>query len=161
MPGPHYTVTRINAVLLGLASVTLLLTILVAVANMLLRPLGHPITGSFEIMGYGSAVVTALALGFSQERKSHIAVNILFKHFSPCWRKWLSMAGLFVSTVFFGAVAARLFVFALDLKKNGELSETLMLPFYPVAFIVSFGLFILSLNLFHDILTLFRGGIKE
>ncbi len=154
--------TRINAVLLGLASVTLLLTILIAVANMLLRPLGHPITGSFEIMGYGSAVVTALALGFSQERKSHIAVNILFKHFSPCWRKTLSMVGLFVSALFFGAVAARLFIFALDLKKNGELSETLMLPFYPVAFIVSFGLFILSLNLFHDILTLARGGsVKE
>jgi len=151
-------VSRINSILVVLACVVLVMTIIIAVANMILRPLGHPITGSFEIMGYGSALVTSLALGFSQEKKSHIAVNILFKHFSRPWRRWLSAAGLVVCAAFFLATSVRLFLFAMDLRKNGELSETLMLPFYPVVIVVSLGLFILTLNLFWDVLALFQDG---
>jgi len=151
-------VSRINRILLAAACIFLILTIFTAVANMILRPFGHPITGSFELMGYGSAIITALGLGLSQEKKSHIAVDILFRHFSRTLRKRLYFAGLLLSGFFFLAVSARLFQFALDLRENGELSETLMLPFYPVAMIVSLGLLVLTMNLLYDALRLMKTG---
>lgn len=150
--------SRINRILLAAACIFLILTIFTAVANMILRPFGHPITGSFELMGYGSAIITALGLGLSQEKKSHIAVDILFRHFSRTLRKRLYFAGLLLSGFFFLAVSARLFQFALDLRENGELSETLMLPFYPVAMIVSLGLLVLTMNLLYDALRLMKTG---
>ncbi len=128
---------------------------------MILRPLGHPITGSFELMGYGSAIVTSMGLGFSQEKRSHISVDILFKYFSRSWRKWLSMTGLLVSCVFFLAASTRLFLFGLDLRANGELSETLMLPFYPVVMVVSLGLFVLALNIARDMANLIRDARRK
>ncbi len=148
--------SRINTILVATACCVLLLTICIAVVNMILRPFGHPITGSFEIMGYGSAIVTALGLGYSQEKKAHIAVDILFKLFPKGLRTWLSLFGFIISALFFGAVSIRLLLFALDLRQNGELSETLMLPFYPVAMVVSLGVFVLTLNLLHDALKLMK-----
>ena len=153
--------SRINGILLAAACIFLILTIFIAVANMILRPLGHPLTGSFELMGYGSAMVTALGLGCSQEKKCHIAVDILFKYFPGSWKRWLCFTGLLFSTGFFLAVSMRLFMFALDLRKNGELSETLMFPFYPVVIIVSLGLLVLSLNLLRDALLLMRTRLKS
>ncbi len=146
--------SRINIIFLSVACIILLMGLLVAVINMILRPFGHPLTGSFELMGYGSAIITALGLGFSQEKKSHIAVDILFKKFPSGLKKWLNIVGLLLCTIFFSAVAVRLFLFALDLKANGELSETLMVPFYPVTMIVSLGFVVLTLNLIHDIFAL-------
>ncbi len=153
--------SRINSILLGIACIVLVLTVFVAVINMILRPFGHPVTGSFEVMGYGSAVVTALGLGFSQEKKSHISVDILFRHFPYRVRIWLSAIGLGICALFFGAVSVRLFQFALDLKANGELSETLMIPFYPVVMIVAFGVMILTVNLAHDALSVLFGRRKK
>jgi TRAP-type C4-dicarboxylate transport system permease small subunit len=153
--------SRINSILLAAACIFLSLTICIAVINMILRPLGHPITGSFELMGYGSAMVTALGLGFSQEKKCHIAVDILFKYFSRMWKRWLCLMGLLLSSCFFLAVSIRLFIFALDLRKNGELSETLMFPFYPVVIIVSLGLLVLSLNLLRDVVLIMKAGAEK
>jgi len=152
---------KINSILLFLACVVLVLSIIIAVLNMTLRPFGHPITGSFELMGYGSALVTALGLGFSQEKKSHIAVDILFKRFPPNLKKWFNFTGLLVSGLFFAAVAWRLFAFALDLRANEELSETLMLPFYPVTMVVSMGLLVLTANLLWDAVRIFRPATRQ
>ena len=152
---------RINNISFIGACIVLLLTMCMAVINMILRPLGHPITGSFELTGYGSAVAAALGLGFSQEKRYHIAVDILFKHLPGAWKRGLATLGLLASGVFFIAVSSRLFLFALDLKENGELSETLRLPFYPVVMVVSLGLFFLALNLLRDAACIVSGRVGE
>jgi len=46
----------LNRWMLRAASATLLLTMGIAVANMVLRPLGRPVQGSFELMGFGGAL---------------------------------------------------------------------------------------------------------
>lgn len=68
--------------------------------------------------------------------------------------------GIAAQQRFFLAVAIRLFIFALNLRKNGELSETLMFPFCPVVMIVSLGLLVLTLNLLHDAVLLVKNRVK-
>ena len=64
--------------------------IVLACANILVRTVGDPIRGTFELMGYGGAVVTALALAYTQKRRGHIAVDVLINRFPPRLKKALS-----------------------------------------------------------------------
>jgi TRAP-type C4-dicarboxylate transport system permease small subunit len=118
-----------------------------AVANMVLRPLGIPLTGSFELMGLGCAVTAALGFALAQEQKSHIAVDILFSHFPPVVRAVLNAIGCLICTLLFTAASWRLFHMGLIQLETGEVSETLRLPFYPVIWIVAAGFAALSLRL--------------
>ena len=139
---------KVNGFFLHIACLVLVATMIMAVANMVLRPFGYPITGSFELMGFGSAIVTALGLGYSYEKKAHIAVDILFKHFSKGARKILSFLGQMVCSLFFFAISWKMSLLALNFMENGELSETLCIPFYPVTMTVALGVLILGINLF-------------
>ena len=139
--------SAVNRCMLCVGGVFLVGTMLVAAANMFLRPLGLPITGSFELMGFGSAVITAFALGHSQERRAHIAVNILFRHFSQRLRSVLQGAGDLICCMLFALAAYRLTYLAFSLWSTSEVSETLRIPFYPFVICVALGFWGLSLTL--------------
>ncbi len=140
--------SAVNKFLLQMAGVILVATMAMAVLNMILRPFGHPITGSFELMGFGSAMVTALGLGFSLEKNAHIAVDILFDRLPRPLRRCLALLGQVVCALFFVAISLKMFSLSINFMKNGELSETLEIPFYPVTMIISAGILCLSLNMF-------------
>ncbi len=140
--------SSVNKFLLHAAGAILVATMAMAVLNMILRPFGHPITGSFELMGFGSAMVTALGLGFSLEKKAHISVDILFDRLPRQLRRCLALLGQVVCGLFFMAISMKMFSLSVNFMENGELSETLEIPFYPVTMIVSAGIFCLSLNMF-------------
>ncbi len=157
-------ISRINKFCMAISGLVLMATMVMAVLNMILRPLGHPITGSFELLGFGCAIVTALGLGYSYERKVHIAVDILFKKLSAPLRKFLALLGQLVCGAFFLAVAWKMTLLAMNFMENGELSETLGIPFYPVTGLVALGVFFLSLNIFHSAFSnIFpgRSGVKK
>ncbi len=122
-------------------------TMLIAVANMALRPLGLPITGSFELMGMGCAITAALGLSMAQAEKSHIAVGILFRCLPHGLRKFLSATGSIICALLFSAAAWRLFQTGLTQLKTGEVSETLRMPFYPVIWVVALGFAALAMRL--------------
>jgi len=128
----------------------LLLTMTEAVANMVLRPFGHPIQGSFELMGFGAASVAALGLANSQEKKVHICVDILFVKFPPTLKRILASLGNILCSIFFGMAAWRITLLAIRLWRSGEVSETLRIPFYPFTAIVALGFWALSFTLLID-----------
>ena len=128
-------------------SMALLATMLIAVANMCLRPLGYPVTGSFELMGLGCAITAALGLAMAQEAGSHISVDILFNRLPALLRRFLSAAGSLVCCVLFAAAAWRLWQTGMTQLDTGEVSETLRIPFYPVIWAVCAGFCLLSLRL--------------
>lgn len=128
-------------------------------ANMLLRSLGLPVTGTYELMGLGGAMIAALAMGGTQEARGHIQVAVLDGFLPLVMRRVLEAAAHLLSTVFFGLVVWRLLELSWALKESGELSETLRIPFYPVVFLVGLGFVSLGLNLIRQTWELFtRGG---
>ncbi len=58
-----------------------MLTMVVAAVNMVMRLLGTPLS-AHEIVAFLSALVVSLPLGYTQLKKSHIAVDILSSKFS-------------------------------------------------------------------------------
>ncbi len=133
-------VTGLNRVFLWGASLVLLATMLLAVVNMILRPLKMPIQGTYEIMGLGGALMAALAAGGSQQSRIHIAVDILFMHSPGKIKRMLSTLSDVVGGGFFCVAAWQIVRYGMKLSASGEMSETLGVAFYPVVYVVALGL---------------------
>lgn len=151
----------LSRVLISIAAVILVFLMLLACGNMLFRAVWVPIKGTFELMGFFGAVVTAFALGQTQMQKGHIAVTVLEGRFSPAVERFLDGLSHLICSVFFGLIAWRTSVWAFSLIETGELSETLRIIYYPFAFAVALGNLILALVLLVDflqVLTSEKGG---
>ncbi len=141
--------------------VALALTMITAVANMILRPAGHPLTGSFELMGLGCAVTAALGLALAQEHKSHITVDILYNMLPVKIRLIFGMTGNLACSALFAAASWRLVQTGLTQMRTGEVSETLRMPFYPVIWVVAAGFALLTLRLFVEALKSLTGTEEQ
>lgn len=147
---------RINKFLNKLLTLTggvfLLGMILLTCANIFIRQFLNPIPGAFELMGYAGAVVAAFALGYTQFTNGHISVDILVNTYPGPVKRMVSILNHGVCCAFFVITGWFMIQKALTLKHTGELSETLRIIYYPFVLAVAFGLFILALALFTDLL---------
>ena len=126
--------------------------ILLTCANIFIRQFYIPIRGTFELMGYAGAVVTAFALGYTQFTNGHISVDVLVNTYPKPLKRTISIINHGVCCVFFIVTSWHIVQKALTLKNAGELSETLRIIYYPFTLAVAFGCFILALALFTDLL---------
>ena len=130
-------------------------------ANILVRTFTDPLRGTFELMGYAGAVVTALALGFTQKQRGHIAVNVLINRFPLKVQNALNSFNDAVCALFFGVLTWQLIQKAAGFVQTGEVSETLRIVFYPFTYAVAIGCGLLALvfvlSLIRDLLYEVRG----
>lgn len=144
----------LNQALLWIAGFALVSMILMTGANIVIRIFWMPIRGTYELMGYFGAVVTAFALGYTQLGRGHIAVDILVLRFSERTQRILNGINYFICMVFFAIVAWQIAKYATTLWKTGEVTETLRIIYYPFTYGVSLGCFVLALVLLVDLLKL-------
>ena len=142
----------LNQVLIGVAGSFLIAMILLACANIFLRLVWVPIRGTFELMGYFGAIVTAFALGYTQIRRGHIAVDILVRLFSRRTRRILNGLNCFICMIFFALVSKQIAEYATTLRETGEVTETLHIIYHPFTYGVALGCAILSLVFLTDFL---------
>ena len=102
-------------------------------------------------MGFAGAVVTAFALGYTQLKKGHIAVDVLVEKFSPLTRRILVFINNTVCCAFFLIAAWQVAVKANTLRLTGEVTETLRIIYYPFTYGVALGCLILALVMLTDI----------
>jgi TRAP-type C4-dicarboxylate transport system permease small subunit len=151
----------LNQVLIGIAACFLSAMILLACANIFMRLTWLPLPGTFELMGYFGAVVTAFALGYTQVRRGHIAVDIVVLGFSKRIQKILTAINNVICMIFFAIVAWQVTKYATTLWKTGEVTETLRIIYYPFTYGVALGCATLSLVFLTDFLKSFcppKGG---
>ncbi len=141
--------------------VTLVLMMVIACTNMVMRLVGEPISAAYELVGYMGALTVSLPLGYAQLKKSHIAVDILTSRFPNDIRMIVSGIGLLAGILFFLVVAWQVGEHAQTLRRVGEVSETLRIPFYPFAFGVAVSCGLMTLCMIVDFLTLIVSGPEQ
>jgi len=132
--------------------VSLLALTLLATMNVALRIFQVPVSGTYEVVSFLGAIVTAGALGYTQKRKDHIVVDILSEKFPAPVKRVLDRVSYLLILVFFSIVSWQTFVYGKRLLRTGELSETLKFAYYPFVFLVSIGFAALALTSFLDLI---------
>jgi TRAP-type C4-dicarboxylate transport system permease small subunit len=145
----------LNKLALWLGGITLVAMVFLTCANIFLRFIWVPVKGTFELMGFFGAIITAFALGATQIKRGHIAVSILVDHFSKKLRAVLSSINYFICMVFFATAAWQIAKWATTLKRTGEITETLRIIYYPFTYGLALGCALLSLALLVDFLKTF------
>ena len=146
---------RLNQIFVWLAGCILGIMIFLTCANIFLRLVWKPIIGTFELMGYFGAVITAFALGYTQISRGHIAVDVMVLRFSERTRRILNVINSLICTVFFALVTWQIAKYGTTLWKTGEVTETLRIIYYPFTYGVALGCALLSLVFLTDFLKLF------
>ncbi|RTZ97579.1 MAG: TRAP transporter small permease [Deltaproteobacteria bacterium] len=144
----------LNRLLVFIGGFFLVGMILLACANIFSRLVWVPIRGTFELMGYFGAVVTAFALGYTQLNKGHIAVDVLVNTFSKKTQRIIRMINHLLGALFFALAAWQISIKAATLMRTGEVTETLRIIYYPFTCAVALGCIVLALVLITDLLKL-------
>lgn len=135
----------LNQALMFIAGIFLVAMIVLTCANIFLRLVWMPVSGTFELMGYFGAVLTAFALGYTQLGKGHISVDIVVLGFSSGVRRILSCVNNILCMAFFALIAWKISKYAYNLYETGEVTETLRIVYYPFTYGVALGCAVLSL----------------
>ncbi len=144
----------LNLVFIWSAGLCLAAMILMTCANIFLRVVWLPLKGTYELMGYFGALVTAFALGYTQMKKAHIAVDVLVMLFNPKVQLILQGVNCLICTIFFSLAGWQLSQYATTLWKTGEVTETLLIAYYPFAYGVAGGCLLLALVMLVEFLKL-------
>jgi TRAP-type C4-dicarboxylate transport system permease small subunit len=151
---------RLSKYMECLAGVALVFIMLLTVADVTLRIFGHPIVGTYEMVGLGGAIVIGFALPITSWLRGHIFVDFFIGSMSPRLKASFDVATRIVSFGLFVLIGLNLLFYAGDLYKSGEVTLTRQLPFYPVAYGIGLCCFIECLVLVSDIVKV-AGGRYE
>ncbi len=134
------------------AGASLLGLTLLATANVALRIFRVPVGGTYEIVSFLGAIVTAGALGYTQKRRHHIVVDILSDKYPPRIKRAVDRVSRLIMFVLFSIVSWQTVAYGMRLIRAGEVSETLKIPFHPFVFLVALGFAVLALTILLDFL---------
>jgi TRAP-type C4-dicarboxylate transport system permease small subunit len=139
--------------------IALMLLVLLATTNVGLRFFHVPYSGTYELVSFLGALVTAGALAHTQRRKDHIVVDILTDKFPPTVKRFLDAVNYAVTALLFGVIAWQIWVWGNTIRSGNEVSETLKIIFYPFVYAVAAGFGLLAVVLCVDFMkTVLRGG---
>ena len=134
------------------AGLALIAMMVFTVADMVLRALGRPVAGSYEIIGWLSAAAMALALGYTQQHRGHVAIDLLTTRLQGRARAAVELLTSLLALLLFAALAWYLARYGRVLHETGSLSETLKAIVYPWVYVVAAGAAGLALALLVDFL---------
>jgi len=140
----------------GLASLMFL-----TVGDVILRFFKTAIVGTYELVGF----LGAIAIGFSFPRtafeRHHVSVDMVTVKLPRAGKMTIDTLTRCAGIIFFFILGWNLIAIGLDYYKSGEVSPTLEMPFYPVAYAVGICCFVQCLVLISDIMKVYTGKFDE
>jgi TRAP-type C4-dicarboxylate transport system permease small subunit len=111
---------------------------LLTTTDVILRTFGHPIIGTYELVGLGGAIVLGFAMPITSWIRGHIFVDTFYQKWPKPVQTASNIATRVVSIVLFILIGWNLYKLGYDLYTAGEVTLTRHLPFYPVAYGLAF-----------------------
>ncbi len=146
-----------DMILYTIAGVVLSFMIVLTLCDVILRNLGHPITGSMEIIQYGGSIVFGFSIPYATWMGAQVLVDLITKKLAPRNRKRITAATRIVGIIIFLFITYNFFMYALDVKRTGELTASFKIPYYPFCFAISLSFLFQSLTLFCDLIKTLTG----
>ncbi|MCX5780044.1 MAG: TRAP transporter small permease [Firmicutes bacterium] len=150
-------VEKLSGIMDKMAAFAVVLTMLVIVANIILRSMFHePLSGIMDYVMILTAVTIALALASCAVQNGHIAVDLIIDKFPVKVRNSIDALTNFVSLIFWILAAIFMFDYANNMAITGTLFPTSQIPFAPVLGVIGVGILALAVVLSYRLLETVR-----
>lgn len=154
-------ITHVDKALYVIAAAVLAGMILLTLCDVILRNLGHPITGSMEIIQYGGSIVFGFSLPYGTVLGAQVIVDLVTEKLSPRSKQVLSCITRCVGIALFLFIAYNFFAYGVDVRRTGERTASFKIPYYPFSFALSFSFLMQSLTIFADLVKAAKGATNE
>jgi TRAP-type C4-dicarboxylate transport system permease small subunit len=148
---------RVADILNKIAGAALTIMMFLTVTDVLMRAGGRPILGTYEIVG----LLLALVIGFGIPRVSldrgHVYMEFLLERITRRNKDIMNVFTRLLCIFLFLLIGYNLFSIGNEFHASGEVSPTLKLPFFPVAYAVGVCCFLECLVFVSDIWKIWRG----
>jgi TRAP-type C4-dicarboxylate transport system permease small subunit len=151
MGGVLWFTDKLSRVVNWIALCALTFIMLLTVSDVVLRFFGHPIVGTFEVVGFCGAIIISFSLPRTTWERGHIFVDFLTQKMPKSAKKIMDLATRVITIVLFAVIGWNLFIYSHKLMVSGEVSLTIQLPFYPFSYGVGVCCFLQCLALICDI----------
>jgi len=140
-----------------IAAISLIFLMFLTVADIILRSFRMPIVGTYELVAFSGAVAIGFSIPATSWWRGHISVDFVTQKLAPPIRKLFDIVTRCLGIGLFILIGWNLIRYGMILSRSGEVSVTLQLPFYPVAYGVGASCFLQCWVLFCDILKVLGG----
>jgi len=134
MAGPFNILRFVSKLLNIIAGIAVTFMMLLTVTDVLLRAGGHPIIGTFEVVGLSLALVIGFAIPQVSLDRGHVAMDFLLVKLPKRSKNVMNTFTRVLGLIFFAFIGYNLFNVAARFHASGEVSATIKIPFYPVAY---------------------------
>ena len=138
----------LSQVMFLVAGLALVGSMFLTVADVTLRSFGHPILGTFELIGLLGAVVIGFAIPQTSRLGGHVIMELIAHKLSAIWQRVLHVVTRIMGIGLFGLIAWNLWFMGDDFRRVGEVTPILSVPLYPVPYGIAFCCLIECLVLF-------------
>ena len=125
------------------------------------RLFGHPILGAEEIVGFMAALAMAAAMPYAHAMHAHVGVDMLVKELSPKKQAVIDAITNILAFILFILIGWQTWLYAIDLKKSGQVSMTLQLPSYYIVYFLSFSFFVFCAVILAEIFQHIRKAVRS
>jgi TRAP-type C4-dicarboxylate transport system permease small subunit len=119
-----------------------------------------PIPGTFELISFMGGLVIGFSMPFTSQMNGHVNVDFMVEKMSTVKKDLIYRLTRIVVLLFFILIGWSLVSMGMDLHKTKEVSATLKVPYYPVAFGLGIAFLIQSVQFLLDVIKP-RGGSHE
>jgi len=157
MAGFLKIVERLNVILRIVAGAAITFAMLITIVDIILRTVGYPIFGTYEIVGFSGAFIVGCAIPLASWSRNHVYMEFLLEKFPKKGRNLLNAITRVVCIALFLLIAINLFRVASRFVVSGLVSTTLQLPIHPFAYALGVCCIIQCVVLLCDIIKIWEG----
>jgi TRAP-type C4-dicarboxylate transport system permease small subunit len=143
-----------------IAGIAITFMMFLTVTDVILRSFRRPIVGTYELVAFSGAIVIGFAVPLTTLLKGHVLVDFFVLKFPKRIRNVVHVLTRLMGIGLFSLLGWNLIKLGMDLYRTGEVSLTLQLPFYPIAFGIGICCFVQCFVLIAHILQV-TGGTYE
>lgn len=133
-------IDRLSREMDKMAGLCIVSVMILVVGNILLRKLfKQPILGTYELVGYLTALGISLALARCAYQNGHIALDYILNRFPKKIRLVSNITINLAGLCFWSLSTWHLFKYAQSLKASGVVSPSAQIPVYPVVLFIGLG----------------------
>ena len=147
----------LNRWMQGVASVALTFMICLTTADVILRGFGRPIAGTYEIVAIFGGIVIGFTTPITSWMRGHISMDFLVARLPGRGKDLINFVTRCVGMGLSLTISWYIFKIGTRFLTGGEVSGSLQLPLYPVAYAIAVCFFMLAFTLFGDILKILGG----
>jgi TRAP-type C4-dicarboxylate transport system permease small subunit len=129
--------TSLSRLLYVVAGVALAGSMFLTVADVSLRTLKRPIVGTYELVGLLGALVVGFAIPQTSRLHGNVLMDFVTGKLSAGIQRVLHVITRILATGLFAIIGWNMVNLGNDLRRVGEVTPTLQLPTYPVAYAIA------------------------